>query len=50
MMVIYLVKKLPGLYGTRRFITVFTKAASGPYLQPGQSSLHPQTRLFKDAL
>jgi hypothetical protein len=37
-----LLKKFATLYGTRMFITFFTKAATGPYPEPVQSNpYHP---------
>jgi hypothetical protein len=33
-----LLKNFPIFYGTRRFITVFTRAATGPYPEPDESS------------
>jgi hypothetical protein len=36
-----LVKKFLAFYGTRRLITVLTRAASGPYPEPVASSPHP---------
>ena len=34
-----LVKKVPAVYGTRRFITAFTSARLLPYPEPDRSSL-----------
>jgi len=36
--VIQRVKNFPRFYGNRVFITVFTRAATGPYRQPDASS------------
>jgi hypothetical protein len=39
-----------GFYETRRFITMFTEPAIGPYPKPDESSPHPYTKSFKDTL
>jgi hypothetical protein len=38
------VKKFPAFYGTRMFITVFTRARHLPYFEPDQSSPLPPNR------
>jgi len=43
-----LVKKFPAFYGTRRFFTAFTSAATCAYLEPDQSSPCPHIPLPKD--
>jgi hypothetical protein len=43
-----LVKKFPAFYGTRRFITTFTSAATCPYPKPDQSNPYPQVPLPED--
>jgi hypothetical protein len=35
--------KFPAFYGTPRLITVFTRATTGPYPEPDESSPHPLT-------
>jgi hypothetical protein len=43
LIVFQLEKKFPALYGTRGFITVFTRALTGPYPEPDESNLHLPT-------
>ena len=43
-----LVKKFPAFYGTRRFITTFTSAATCPYPMPARSSPYPHIPLPED--
>ena len=40
------VKKFPAFYGTRRFITAFTRARYCPYPEPARSSPCPSTSRF----
>jgi hypothetical protein len=46
--VTHLLKNFPTFYGTRRFITVFTRAATGPYLDPDRSSPYYPTLFLYD--
>ena len=42
-----LVKKFPAFYGTRKFITVFTSAATSPYPGPARFSPCPTSHFLK---
>jgi hypothetical protein len=39
-------KHFPAFYGIRSFITVFTRALTGPFHDPDVSSLHTPCRIF----
>jgi hypothetical protein len=41
LIVTHLFKKSPGFYGSRKFFTVFTRAATGPYPEPDASVARP---------
>ena len=43
-----LVKKFPGFYGTRKFITTFTSVRHLPYPEPARSSPCPHIPLPED--
>ena len=43
-----LVKKFPAFYGTRRFITAFTRAATYPYPVPARFTLCPHIQVPED--
>jgi hypothetical protein len=45
--VLKLVNKFPAFYGTRRFITAFTSAATCPYPESPQSKQYPTSNLLK---
>jgi hypothetical protein len=43
-----LVKKFPAFYGTRRFLTALTNAATYPYPEPALPSPHTHIPLLED--
>jgi len=45
-----LVKEFPAIYGTRRFITAFTSAATCPYPEPHRSSPYRPTHFWRSIL
>jgi hypothetical protein len=43
-----LVKKFTAFYGTKRFITVFTRAATCPYPEPDESNQQHSSLFLSD--